>query len=275
MPGLPQAFDLTVLYAAAQTVLPAGAPLNIEAAATTDTELLQRGLGAGVAAVVLRLPLAAALSNLAGEGPAPVSVTQRFWLPAVDGSPAGFSGATFVEKHLWVTVSVENTADPVRDGAVLGSFVGALDLVADTVDFARFTWADGRAYRGKVEGLTLRGPLPGVRHELLLVTDDDCGGSPGGYSGVRPVWVLQIVSRIRSYSCGCWLWVGWRVQLLAGTFVTRFRIFGSLATTLGCRMRKGRWYCFFKRHGSVFIINYVVDIRLALRFICCPYRHLG
>ena len=34
MPGLPQAFDLTVLYAAAQTVLPAGAPLNIEAAAT-------------------------------------------------------------------------------------------------------------------------------------------------------------------------------------------------------------------------------------------------
>ena len=75
----------------------------------------------------------------------------------MDGSPAGFSGATFVEKHLWVTVSAENTADPVRDGAVLGSFVGALDLVANTVDFARFTWADGRAYRGKVEGLALRG----------------------------------------------------------------------------------------------------------------------
>lgn len=67
------ALDLTALYAAAQAALPAGAPLNIEAAAATGTELLllQRGVGAGAPAVVLRLPLAAALAHLAGHGPPP------------------------------------------------------------------------------------------------------------------------------------------------------------------------------------------------------------
>ena len=175
----PEALHLGALYAAARAALPPGALLNIEAAATTATELLllQRGVGAGAAAVVLRLPLAAALAHLAGQGPAPTPAAQRFGLPAVDGCPAGFSGAMFLEGRLWVTASVENTADPVRDGAVLGSFVGVLDLATGTADFARLAWADGRAYRGKVEGLAQRRPLPGGRQELLLVTDDDQGGS--------------------------------------------------------------------------------------------------
>jgi hypothetical protein len=175
----PQVLDLTALYAAAQAALPAGTPLNIEAAAATDTELflLQRGVGAGAAAVVLRLPLVTALAHLAGQGPPPRPTAQAFELPAVDGSPAGFSGATFAGGRLWVAASVENTADPVLDGEVLGSFVGVLDLAAGTARFARLAWADGRAYRGKVEGLALRPRRPGGPQELLLVTDDDQGGS--------------------------------------------------------------------------------------------------
>ena len=175
----PEALDLGALYAAAQAALPAGARLNLEAAAATETELLllQRGVGAGAAAVVLRLPLAATLAHLAGPGPAPAPAAQRFALPMIDGCAAGFSGATFVGGRLWVTAAVENTADPVRDGAVLGSFVGVLDLDAGTADFARLAWADGRPYAGKVEGLARRRALPGGGHELLLVTDDDRGGS--------------------------------------------------------------------------------------------------
>ncbi len=179
VPLPPQALDLTALHAAARAALPAGALLNIEAAATTDTELLllQRGLGTGAAAVVLRLPLAATLAHLAGQGPAPTPAALEFQLPEIDDSAAGFSGATFVGGRLWVVASVENTADPVRDGRVLGSFVGVLDLATGTADFARLAWADGRAYRGKVEGLALRRTLPGGAYELLLVTDDDLGGS--------------------------------------------------------------------------------------------------
>ncbi|TPG72021.1 DUF6929 family protein [Hymenobacter nivis] len=175
----PQPLDLTALYAAAQAALPAGAPLNIEAAAATSTELLllQRGVGAGAAAAVLRLPLAAALAHLAGQGPPPRPVAQAFQLPLIGGSPAGFSGATFAGGRLWVAASVENTADPVLDGEVLGSFVGVIDLAAGTAEFARLAWADGRAYRGKVEGLALRPRQPGAPQELLLVTDDDRGGS--------------------------------------------------------------------------------------------------
>ena len=76
-----------------------------------------------------------------------------------------------------MSASVEATTDAVADGAVLGSFVGVVDLVAQTATFARLAWADGRAYLGKVEGLAvhrIRGP---GWLELLLVTDDDLGGS--------------------------------------------------------------------------------------------------
>lgn len=134
-------------------------------------------MGTGAAAVVLRLPLAAALAHLAGQGPPPRPVAQAFRLPEIEGRPAGFSGATFTEGRLWVAASVENTTDPVLDDAVLGSFVGVLDLAAGTADFARIAWTDGRAYRGKVEGLALRPRQSGAPQELLLVTDDDHGGS--------------------------------------------------------------------------------------------------
>ncbi|OGX81438.1 hypothetical protein BEN47_05680 [Hymenobacter lapidarius] len=63
------------------------------------------------------------------------------------------------------------------DGPVLGSFVGVLDLKKNTGTFARLVWADGRAYHGKVEGLAVRRALAEGRWELLLVTDDDAGGS--------------------------------------------------------------------------------------------------
>ena len=95
----------------------------------------------------------------------------------IDGRPAGFSGATFVEDRLFVTASVEDTADAVLDGPVLGSFVGVLNIEQKTGTFARLAWGDGRAYHGKVEGLAMRRALGPGRWEFLLVTDDDAGGS--------------------------------------------------------------------------------------------------
>ncbi|MGI4742922.1 MAG: DUF6929 family protein [Janthinobacterium lividum] len=182
LPRFVQRLDLALLYAQLRAHLPPGATLNIEAAATTDTELLllQRPVGGGPA-LLFGLPLEATLAHLF-EPRAPVPAPARvlaFALPGLAGYAAGFSGATFVAGKLLVTASVEATADAVADGAVLGSFIGVIDLavVPTPATFARLAWADGRAYLGKVEGLAVRRTLGPGRLELLLVTDDDQGGS--------------------------------------------------------------------------------------------------
>lgn len=180
-PHVPEALDLSALYAHLAAHLPAGVPLNLEAAATTETELLlfQRTVGRADAALLFALPLAAVLRQLAGAPAAewPVPRQLVFELPEIAGCPAGFSGATFVDGLLLVSASVEDTVDAVLDGDVLGSFVGVVDVAAQTAAFAQLTWADGRPYLGKVEGVAVRQQLADGLFELLLVTDDDAGGS--------------------------------------------------------------------------------------------------
>ena len=178
---VPEAVDLAALYALLAGHLPAGVVLNLEAAATTATELLlfQRTVGRADAALFFVLPLAETLAFLTSlTGASPSAVHQLvFELPLIEGCPAGFSGATFVDGLLFVSASVENTADAVLDGAVLGSFVGVVDVVTGTATLARLAWADGRPYFGKVEGLAVRRQRAPGQFELLLVTDDDAGGS--------------------------------------------------------------------------------------------------
>ncbi|MBT9392686.1 hypothetical protein KLP40_05875 [Hymenobacter sp. NST-14] len=174
------------LYAALRPHLPAGVTLNLEAAAATATELLlfQRTVGAARGNLLLRLPLTATLDYLHRRRAQPPAVSaQLFELPALDGKPAGFSGATWFAGRLLVTASVEDTQDAVLDGAVLGSFVGVLALPGPgrhqvlPATFAHLAWPDGRPYRGKVESVAAyRERAPGC-FELLLVTDDDAGGS--------------------------------------------------------------------------------------------------
>ena len=178
-PRFVQRLDLAPLYAQLRAQLPPGTTLNIEAAATSATELLllQRSVGGGPA-VLFALPLDTLTHLFEPRWAAPVPVRMlAFELPKLQGYAAGFSGATFVDNKLFVTASVEATADAVADGAVLGSFVGVVDVTAQKASFARLAWADGRAYLGKVEGLAVRRTLAPGRLELLLVTDDDQGGS--------------------------------------------------------------------------------------------------
>lgn len=181
LPGTVYPLSLAGLYGALRRLLPVGATLNLEAAAATETELLllQRTVGNFTDGNLLfRLPLAATLDFLYRRQlqPPPVRV-QRFGLPAIDGKPAGFSGAVWFEGYLFVTASVEDTADAVLDGAVLGSFVGVLSLDGNTATLVRLVWPNGRSYLGKVESIAVRQQLAPGRFELLLVTDDDAGGS--------------------------------------------------------------------------------------------------
>jgi hypothetical protein len=175
----PREVPLARLYALLRRHLPAGVVLNLEAAATTPTELLlfQRTVGRADAALVFRLPLAATLRFIAGSGAVPTIAPQSFPLPLLGGFPAGFSGATFVDGQLLISASVESTLDAVLDGEVLGSFIGLIDLQGRPPRLAQLHWPDGRVYQGKVEGLAMRRALSATRWELLLVTDDDSGGS--------------------------------------------------------------------------------------------------
>jgi hypothetical protein len=179
-PRFVQRLNLSALYAELRARLPAGTILNIEATATTATELLflQRTVGSGPALLFV-LPLEATLAHLfEARWPAPVPArVLSFALPTLASHTAGFSGATHVAGRLLVTASVEATVDAVADGAVLGSFVGVIDVAAQTATFAQLVWADGRAYLGKVEGLAVRRTRGSAWVELLLVTDDDQGGS--------------------------------------------------------------------------------------------------
>jgi hypothetical protein len=182
--GQPELLSLSGLYALLRPHLPAGTVLNLEAATVAPTGsgpvllLFQRGIGAGATAQVFQLPLELTLAYLRGaRQPAPPVRVRAFGLPAIGGKPAGFSGASAFGSRVFVSASVEDTLDPVLDGAVLGSFVGLLDAEVGKVDFAPLVWADGRPFAGKVEGIAVRRQL-GDRHwEALLVTDDDAGGS--------------------------------------------------------------------------------------------------
>ncbi|UYZ64975.1 DUF6929 family protein [Hymenobacter weizhouensis] len=176
--------SLSGLYAALRPLLPAGVVLNLEAAAATATELLlfQRTVGSATGNLLFRLPLAVTLDYLHHRtNQAPAVRQQLFELPHIDGKPAGFSGATWFDNRLFVTASVEDTQDAVLDGEVLGSFVGVLELKDNVrvlpASLARLERPGGQPYRGKVESVAVRRRLSASRYELLLVTDDDAGGS--------------------------------------------------------------------------------------------------
>lgn len=177
--------SLSTLYAALRSWLPAGITLNLEAAAATATELLlfQRTVGSSAGNLVFRLPLAATLDYLHHRiAQLPAIQYQQYALPTIDGKPAGFSGGTWFANHLFVTASVEDTQDAVLDGAVLGSFVGILDVANKSetplpLALARLQLPNGQPYRGKVESVAVRRRIAEHQYELVLVTDDDAGGS--------------------------------------------------------------------------------------------------
>ncbi|TYZ07606.1 hypothetical protein FY528_14690 [Hymenobacter lutimineralis] len=177
--------SLSGLYAALRRELPTGISLNLEAAAASATELLlfQRTVGSAAGNLLFRMPLAATLDYLQHRATQlPDIQRQHYLLPSIDGKPAGFSGGTWFANRLFITASVEDTQDAVLDGAVLGSFVGILDLTNRSADplplvLAKLQLPDGIPYRGKVESVAVRRRIGENRYELVLVTDDDAGGS--------------------------------------------------------------------------------------------------
>jgi hypothetical protein len=180
--------DLKQLYAALQAdkQLLGGEVLNLEAAATTDDQVLlfQRAATTGPN-LVLAFNKAAFSAYLAKPGAAlPAYQAIPFRLPQLAGLQSRFSGAVVSGDRLFFTASVENTADAILDGEVMGSFIGWIPLAAlqagagtRSPHTALVRDKAGKVYKGKVESLVIPGPGGAGPLHALAITDNDQGQS--------------------------------------------------------------------------------------------------
>lgn len=104
--------------------------------------------------------------------------TQRHVLPQIDGDSARFSGASLLPdgRTLLFSASIEATKNAIDDGAILGSFVGTLDLdaTAHPSNCRQVFNADGSAFMGKVEAVEGYLSVNGALH-VVGITDNDDG----------------------------------------------------------------------------------------------------
>lgn len=123
-----QKFDLTDFYSKIleKAKLKDG-ELNIEAAAVLGDHLFLFNRGKNK---LISLKVKHFIDYLRGTRETIKIKVKTIDLPEIDGIRAGFSGATADEKfqRIVFTASVENTADWVADGEVLGSLIGVLNL---------------------------------------------------------------------------------------------------------------------------------------------------
>lgn len=153
---------------------------NIEAAAVLENRLYLFNRGNNK---IIDCSLGKFLNYLDGELEADeikLKVT-KIDLPSIEGIEAGFSGATSDEAHgkLLFTASVENTANWIDDGQVLGSFVGVIDPVSMSEHYKPETAEikeNGKVLPIKVESIALGSVRDGFK-EGFLVTDSDGGVS--------------------------------------------------------------------------------------------------
>ena len=151
--------------------------LNIEAAVVVQNDLYLFNRGENI---IFRLKVSEFQKFLKNQGSFPKPEISRFDLPEIEGIKSGFSGATYLPgKELFLfTASVENTANWIDDGEVLGSFLGVLDQK----DFSRkkeprwtlLTYKDQPLLK-KVESITCLSSSTEDSINLLMVTDSDGG----------------------------------------------------------------------------------------------------
>lgn len=153
--------------------------LNIEGAVIKGDELFLFNRGENL---ILKYRLKALRAYLDGKQDSPEPEVYLINLPEINGIKAGFSGAAIIpgREEALFTASVENTADWISDGEVLGSFVGLIsleglkpDLRPDCVRLMK----DGKPLNVKVESLAVYYPTINDDLRIVLVTDSDGGAS--------------------------------------------------------------------------------------------------
>ncbi len=163
-----------------------GTLLNIEGVAAGHGKLylLQRAIGSGHN-VLISYRLSEFIPYLLGEagGSLPQPELSYFRLPDLNMLQAGFSGAYVYDDKLFFTASLEDTNDAYGDGEVLGSYIGYIPFSwigkqdPLQVPATLILQADGKPYTGKAESLVVQKREGKGRYRLVVVSDDDQGGS--------------------------------------------------------------------------------------------------
>ena len=182
-PGAFTTADLTPVYRWVAAAL--GLPLerlNLEGATRIGDRLrwFQRGnSAAGVPSAAVDVDLAALLALLAAEPAArneraeraEVSGPRRFDLGAVRGVALAVTDAVALpDGRVLVAAAAEDTPNAVDDGPVVGA---ALALLDDDRVLAVAAVPDGPSGPYKIEGLAVRGPVPGGVSLIAVVDADD------------------------------------------------------------------------------------------------------
>lgn len=156
--------------------------LNIEAAALLKDRLvlLHRG-GSSSPNVSIDYALSSFCSWLDKPTKNPPKARLRFWnLPALEGIPSGFSGATSFRGRIYFLAAAEETDDPVLDGIVSGTLLGSMCLPKTSFKSralrAEPIYAADKVLKLKLESITALKAKAGVIR-ALAVSDDDCGNS--------------------------------------------------------------------------------------------------
>lgn len=160
--------------------------LNLEAAAADSQHiyLMQRSAASGPNALVM-FKKDQFLEYLFNPTiPLPTYQTFLFQLPGLQNLSSRFSGAHIFQNKLFFTASVENTADAILDGEVLGSFIGWIPLTdlksgtsQDIFNTALILDESGAPSPVKVESLVVTAGKHEKELNVMAVTDNDNGES--------------------------------------------------------------------------------------------------
>jgi hypothetical protein len=155
--------------------------LNIEGIAASYEQILfvQRGNITGNN-VLISYPAEALYQYLIQKSAyLPAPVIQALALPTLSGLQAGFSGITFIPatSSLLFTASVENTANEIDDGEILGSYVGLIDWHNQGTLKSTLIEEEGTTYLGKIESIAVQSADKSGQIQAIAVTDSDKGGS--------------------------------------------------------------------------------------------------
>lgn len=105
----------------------------------------------------------------------------NYQLPSINGFTAGFSGATYdsLRNSIWFSASVEITDDPVRDGEILGSFIGEISLTSGEINSTPLpiTEIPHSPNKTKLESLSLGNVTQHQMRQFYGTIDNDNGGS--------------------------------------------------------------------------------------------------
>lgn len=122
---------------------PSGTLVNLEGLAYSGGHFILMNRVNSVSNVIFKVRKNELINFMTGAKPT-VEGIQAFHvtLPKLQGNEAGLSGADFMleEGLLFFTSSVEVTNDPINDGAILGSYIGCIELdeLKDGMDLTPF-----------------------------------------------------------------------------------------------------------------------------------------